>query len=144
MHFDIAVGARGVTPHAALVWWTDFRDGRDDHRFLPSTRRILSRDHETVVMEDRAPFFFREKVVAHVGMDRVTFEGENTFSTFTGCYSFEPRGPEGTRVRLVADVHLKRGLRFSQRAAEPIVRAILRADLRHHVKDMTASLSARS
>lgn len=142
MRIDIAAAARGVPPHAALVWWTDFQSGRGDHPFVPTQRRrVVSRDHDSVVMEDRVPLlFFREKTVARVLADRVAFEGENTYAVFSGAYVFEPRGPDGTRVRLVADVQLKRVLRPADRLAMPLVRALLRADLRGHVRQMTRSL----
>lgn len=166
MHVDVAMRARGVTPRAALAWWTDFQDGRGDHRFVPlQTRRILSRDHESVVMEDRLPlFFFRERTVAHVHADRVDtggprsaeaeaqlhgpglrveFEGVNTYSTFRGAYHFEPRGPDSTRVRLVADIRLKRAIRPGEGLVAPLVRTLLRADLRHHVREMERAAAAR-
>ena len=143
MHVDVASLARGVPPHAALVWWTDFQEGRHDHPFVPlQRRRILERDHEHVVMEDRAPLLlFREKVNARVLADRVEFDGTNTYATFTGAYVFEPRGPDDTRVRLVADVRLKRAIRPADRLAAPMVRALLKADLRAHVREMTRERS---
>lgn len=145
MHVDVAIGARGVSPRAALAWWSDFRDGKGDHAFVPTQRRrVLSRDRERVVMEDRVPLLlFREQVTARVLEDRVVFEGENTYSTFRGEYRFEPRGPDGARVRLVADVWLKRAIRPADRVAAPLVRALLRADLRAHVREMTKALASR-
>jgi len=143
MHIDIAAGAKGVPPHAALVWWTDFQDGAGDHPHIPTQRRrVLSRDHARIVMEDRVPLLlFREQVTARVLANRVEFEGTNTYSTFTGTYVFEPRGSDGTRVRLIADVHLKRAIRLADRLVAPMVRALLKADLRSHVRHMEDALS---
>lgn len=141
VRFDLTELARGVAPDQALAWWTDFREGRADHGFVPGQkRRILGRAKDgAVTMEDKSAFI-REVTTARVEADRVVFEGVNTFSRFVGSYQFSS-AEKGTIVRLEADVELRPGLRFSEAVARPIARALLRADLRAHVKEMRRDLT---
>lgn len=131
--------ARGVPPERALAWWSDFREGKADHAWV--RRRILARGVDgRVTMEDRG-FLFRERTTARALADRVTFEGVNTFSRFVGAYVFEREGTgggerEGTRVTLEAEVRLKAGWRPFEVVARPVARALVRADLRYHARQL--------
>ena len=138
--------ARGVAPAQAAAWWGDFRDGREDHRFLPgTTRRVIATtggvrlEEETRLLGARV---WRESSDVRVAPGEVAFHGRNPFASFQGRYLFEP-APGGTRVRLVADVALVRPLAWTDAAARGIVAAILRADLHGHVTQMRRDLKAR-
>lgn len=86
---------------------------------------------------------FSETTSVRVGADRVSFHGRNSLSTFLGDYRFEPEGG-GTRVRLVADVHLLGLLKRTEFAARPIARALLLADLKAHVRELQEDLARGS
>lgn len=129
----------GVEPREAARWWSDFRDGRADHSFLPGARRtITERAHDHTTMTEGVGRFAWEHVTAWPSEKEVRFVGHNLLSRFDGVYRFEPsgNGPTATRIVLEAHIHLARGLHWSESAAKPIVEAILRADLRGHAKDM--------
>jgi hypothetical protein len=135
VRIDLAETARDVAPAAALRWWADFQDGREDHGFVPGQRRtIVAREGSRVTMVDKAPMF-RERTTARVLDDRVEFEGENTVSRFEGVYAFEP-AEGGTSVRLSAVIRLRAGVRWLRPLARPLARGVLRADLRGHVREM--------
>lgn len=145
MRIALSHDVPGVEPAAALAWWSDFREGHADHGFVPGTqRRIHGRAEGETSMEEVTRWLgitvFREHVRARVGEDDVRFAGTNNFSSFDGRYAFEPM-PGGTTIRLAADIRLRRGLRWADVAAVPVVEAILRADLRGHAKDMQRELS---
>lgn len=150
MHVDIARHVPRVAPERALAWWTDFQDGRADHGFLPRVeRRVHERDAAHARMSDRFRILglelFREDVRAWRDGSVVRFEGANNFAEFTGAYSFEPAdgpGGSGTRIRLEADIELKKTLRPLAVPAKPLVRAILVADLRGHAREMARDLRA--
>lgn len=136
----------GVAPDRALAWWRDFREGREDHAFLPRvTRRILERGPAGVRMRDEARWLgirvFRESVRAWDEEGGVAFEGENDFAVFEGAYRFAPDGEgRGTHIRLDAAIRLRPALRIGEPIARPIVLRILRSDLRHHAREMAEEL----
>lgn len=128
--------ARGVARDAAIAWWFDFQEGHSDHAFAPGFRRlILGESNGRVTMEDKSPYW-REVTTAWRDGDAVKFEGTNPVSRFSGAYSFVDDGEGGTLVRLVAVIELKPALRAGALLAGPVARGILRADLRHHVREM--------
>jgi len=87
-----------------------------------------------VTMEDRGPGM-RERTTARVLADRVSFEGVNTYSRFRGEYVFEAEG-DGTRITLDAEVRLRAGWRPFEWVARPVARALVRADLRYHARQL--------
>lgn len=78
---------------------------------------------------------FRERTTAEVAPGEVRFHGVNGVSSFEGAYRFELI-PGGTRVRLVAEVRLRRGLAWSDALARPLALAVLRLDLQGHARDL--------
>lgn len=144
MHVTLSRLVRGVDPDDAARWWSDFQDGRTDHRFLPMTeRRILARGRGSVTMEDVSRVLgvqvFRESVTSYVDAREVRFHGQNDYAAFSGRYAFE-RAEVGTRIRLDADIRLRRGLAWADVAAKPLVVAILRVDLAGHANDLRRDL----
>lgn len=138
---------RGVAPADAVRWWADFQEGRVDHRFVPATqRRILARSRGGVTMEDVTRVLgvqvFRESVTSYVDAREVRFHGQNDFAAFSGRYAFEPER-DGTRIRLDADIRLRRALAWADVAAKPLVLAILKVDLAGHATDMRRDLKGR-
>lgn len=139
MHLQLSRRVRDVPPGRVHAWWTDFHEGRTDHRFLPGERRtILRREGAEVEMEDRF-LFFRERTTATVEADAVRFRGRNSFVTFDGAYRFEPDG-DGTRIRLDVDLRLHRGLRWTRWVAKPLARIAIAADLRGHAREAESEL----
>lgn len=140
LHIEISLTVPRVAPSDAARWWSDFQEGRHDHPFAPGTRRvIIERAEGRVVMRDVTPLLgmrlFDETTTAYPHGREVRFHGENGLATFEGAYIFAP-ADDGTRIRLVSDVRLRRGLAWSGFAARPIIHAVLRADLRGHAKEM--------
>lgn len=145
LHIRMGALVHGVAPRDAARWWSDFREGRADHAFLPNTRRrILRRDEGHVSMVEETKLLglsvFRESTTAWPRETEVRFTGMNNFSSFEGRYAFEPAGAD-TRIVLDATIRLRRALRWSEIPAKPLVLAILRADLRGHAKDMQQDLN---
>lgn len=145
MHLVLERDAPGVDASAALDWWTDFREGRADHAFLPgATRRILEQEPDgRVHIEERVQLaglpVMRERWTGWREARAFRFAGRNTYSAFHGAYSFLPsRG--GTLVRLEAEIVLRPALRWAVALARPVARAILQKDLRGHVEEMVADL----
>lgn len=142
MHVDLRETVQGVTPERALDWWMDFRDGHDDHAFVPGARRrVLERAADAVVLEERVrPLglpLFHERVSVRREGHAARFRGDNTYATFEGEYAFEP-GPEGgTTARLVADVTLKK----PWMAPRALVERVLRVDLKGHLRQMRKDLA---
>jgi Polyketide cyclase / dehydrase and lipid transport len=135
--------APGVPPERAVEWWCDFQEGPHDHAFVRGQRRtILAREGGRVTMRDDVRplgvLVFRERTTAWREGNAVRFEGTNTVSRFRGSYSFEDDGEGGSVVTLDADVDLKGVLKAGVPIGKPAARALLRADLRHHVEEMTA------
>jgi len=145
MRIEIAALAEGVEARAAAAWWGDFRS--DDHRFLPgTTRRVTPGQPGAFHLEEETRILgvplWRETSTAHVKEDAVRFRGQNALARFEGRYTFEPHA-RGTRVRLVADVHLAKPLAWTDALARPVVEQILRADLRGHLRQMSGDLKPR-
>lgn len=144
MRVRIARVVRDVDPDAATAWWSDFREGPDDHGFIPGhRRRILSRGADNVVMEDETRLLgsrvFVERTTVWPDKREVRFAGRNNFGLFDGVYSFEPEG-RGTRIVLDATVTLAPHVAWTHVAAWPLVLAILRVDLARHAKEMRSDL----
>lgn len=135
----------GVTPRAAIAWWSDFQEGRHDHPFLPATRRrILARGSASVTMEEVTRVLgvqiFRESVTARIGEQEVRFAGQNDLARFDGAYAFHEEG-DGTRILLDAEIQLKPALRWADVAARPLVLTILKVDLSGHARHMRRELT---
>lgn len=141
-HVRLSASAAGVRPGAAFRWWSDFRSGTVRHGAIRTRRNVLERRADGGVrMEDRT-LFFRERLTA-VADERaleVRFAGENTVSTFTGAYRFEPDG-DGTRVVLETTIRPRGPLARLRPIAEPAARALLAHDLREHVADLARDLA---
>ncbi|HUR67713.1 MAG TPA: SRPBCC family protein [Candidatus Thermoplasmatota archaeon] len=143
MHVRLHAIARRVDPAAATAWWSDFRDGPHDHRFVPgSSRAVVERGAAHATMVESVFGLTWEHVTAWPGDRHVRFVGTNKLSRFSGTYRFEP-DPHGTRVVLEADIHLAGPLAWTDRAAKPMVQALLQADLRGHAKEMERDLAPR-
>ncbi|MGQ0536417.1 MAG: hypothetical protein ACT4PT_10120 [Methanobacteriota archaeon] len=145
MRLDLSVFVPGVDAPAAIAWWTDFREGVDDHPFLvPGDRRILRQTATECEMEDKVRMFgltlWRERTIAWTGERAVRFAGSNRASDFEGSYAFDPE-PGGTRIRLVARVRLRRGFGWTERVAARLARAIVRWDLETHAEEMRRDLA---
>ena len=143
MHIDLTEKVPGVTPDRALDWWMDFRDGHDDHAFIPgSRRRVLERTPDSVYLEESVrplglPIFHERVSVRREGR-AAKFSGTNTYASFQGEYAFEA-GPEGaTTARLVADVKLKK----PWLAPKAVVERVLREDLKGHLRQMERELGS--
>ena len=146
MRIQVHTFVRGVEPGAAARWWADFREGGADHGFIPGhRRRIVSRDAESVVMEEETKLLgsriFQERTTAWPDELEVRFAGANNFAHFDGAYTFDAeRG--GTRIGLDATVTLRR-FQWSDVVAKQVATAILKADLAWHAKEMRSDLSGR-
>lgn len=145
MRVQVSTIVEGVDPKAAARWWSDFREGRVDHGFIPGhRRRIVSRDADKVVMEEETKILglrvFKERTTAWPDELEVRFAGTNNFAHFDGAYTFDA-AEGGTRIGLDATVTLHRPLEWTDVAAKHVVAAILRADLRLHAKEMRSDLS---
>lgn len=127
---------RGVTPDRAHAWWSDFREGRTDHGWIPGERRrILSRNGNEVQMEDSIRGMFRERTTATVEANAVRFRGENSLASFAGAYSFAPDG-DGTSIALDVELELRRGLGWTSWIARPIAKLVIGMDLAGHARDI--------
>lgn len=140
MHVRVEQTVPGVVPRDAARWWSDFREGRADHAFVPGNeRRIVERGASHVTMTERTRWLgitvFRESTTAWPRETEVGFAGQNGLAVFQGTYCFEPAS-EGTRIVLDANIRLRGGLAWTDVAAKPLAEVILRADLRAHAKDM--------
>lgn len=143
---EIEETVEGVGPDQALAWWTDYREGPHDHGFLLEADRHVVEEPEAAMIEDRVEWLglpvFSERVRAQQRGNTVKLLGENTWATFRATYTFEHTfEPEGTEVRLVADVEGRGPLAWVQSAARPIVEGILRRDTRRHLDEMRADLA---
>lgn len=135
----------GIDPERARAWWTDFREGRHDHRFVPGARRSLEERPDGVVIEDRVRWLglpvFSERVRATERGNKVELVGENTWARFRARYVFEHTfDPEGTLVRLTAAIEAKGPLSWVQGLAKPLVRWFLGWDLGKHLEDLQSDL----
>lgn len=136
MHIELRETVPGVSPERALDWWMDFRDGQEDHAFIPGSRRkVVERTADSVLLvEDVKPLglpLFRERVSVERAGRAARFRGTNTYADFEGEYAFEP-APEGTVATLRADLKLKRPWMAPRR----VVEEVLRRDLRGHLAQM--------
>lgn len=149
MRLRIEETVEGIEPEAALAWWTDFQDGPHDHAFVPGARRRVRSTEGGFVIRDEVGWLgipvFREEVEARPRGNKVELVGENTWARFRARYVFEHDfDPEGTLVRLTAEIDGKGPLSWVQRLVQPIVRAVLRWDTRKHLEQMRDELAASS
>lgn len=147
MRVQVEQRVPGVDPDRAMAWWTDYREGRRDHGFVPgATRRVRERPEGTLV-EDRVRWLgvtvFSERVRVQARGNKVELVGENTWARFRARYVFEHAfDPDGTRVRLTADVRGRGPLAWVQGLARPLATAVLRWDTRRHLEQMREDLDA--
>ncbi|HLE97876.1 MAG TPA: hypothetical protein VI997_10935 [Candidatus Thermoplasmatota archaeon] len=139
-----------IPPERLFEWWTDFKDGAEDHAFLikpgerapgDAGRRVLSRSDTKVEIEDRGRFLglpLRERynVCLHPERNEVLLYGENNFSRFSASYRFE----DGKAV-LDATVAPRTLLVPLDRPMEPVVRRFLARDLEGHLGDAERDLA---
>jgi hypothetical protein len=135
----------GIEPEQALEWWTDYREGPVDHAFVRGARRRVHETDRAHMIEDRVRWLglpvFTERVRAQQRGNKVQLLGENTWATFRARYTFEPTfDPQGTEIRLVADIEGKGPLSWVDRLTRPLVARVLRWDTRHHVEHMREDL----
>lgn len=146
MRLRVEQTVEGVEPDEAMAWWTDFSPGREDHGFVPGAHRRVQEMDEGTLIEDRVRWLgltvFTERVRAHERGNKVELVGENSLATFRARYVFEHTfDPDGTLVRLVADISGRGPLTWVERLARPLVSWILRWDTRKHLDDMHEDLA---
>jgi hypothetical protein len=149
VHVEIRETVEGVDPEEAMAWWTDFREGRVDHAFVRGAERRVHETGDAHVIEDRVRWLglpvFTERVRAQERGNTVQLLGENTWATFRARYTFEHTfDPEGTEIRLAADIEGRGPLSWVDALSRPLVVRILGWDLSHHVDDMRRDLVGAS
>lgn len=137
----------GIVPEVALAWWTDYQEGEVDHSFVRGAQRSVRGETDAVMIEDRVEWLglpvFTERVRAQPRGNKVELLGENTWATFRARYVFEHIfEPEGTLVRVSADIDGRGPLGWMDSLTRPIAVKILRWDTRKHLEEMQADLQA--
>lgn len=143
---EIEHAVEGVEPDRALAWWTDFREGRADHSFVPGARRRVTELGGGARIHDRVVWLgipvFSERVEARTRGNTVQLVGENTFARFEARYLFEHAfDPDGTRLTLTGRIELKGLLSWLDRLARPIVVRVLAWDTVKHLEQMREQLA---
>jgi hypothetical protein len=138
---EIEETVAGVDPDEALDWWTDYREGSEDHGFIRGADRRVVEEGQAHMIEDRVEWLglpvFTERVRAQQRGNTVQLLGENTWATFRATYTFDHTfDPEGTEVRLVADIEGRGPLSWVQSVTRPVVERVLRWDTRRHLAEM--------
>lgn len=140
---------RGVSPDAAWAWWTDFRQGAEDHAFARwghPERRLQEREDGTILVTDTASLLglrWLEVEEVTLAKPRVRFEARNNAGVFRGHYRFLPHA-EGTRIEAVVDVvALHKPYRWGGPLARAFVGWFVGWDLRHHAREMEREASGR-
>lgn len=89
-------------------WWTDYGPGDSvSNRYMSATRKIISRDENTVLMEDTftRPLRFVDRTVAHIfPPGRVEFESQSRIWKVRGTYTITD---ESGKARLDAVIELE-------------------------------------
>jgi hypothetical protein len=130
-----------VDPDRAWAWWTDFREGAEDHVFVARARprrRVEELEPGHLRMRDEASILrirWREETDAWLRPPRVEFDVRNPAGRFRGHYAFLP-AEGGVRV----EVELAMDPRWWLRALGPLgawmVRRFVAWDLRMHLREM--------
>lgn len=136
-----------VGPDQAWAWWTDFREGHEDHGFARWThpqRRVETLGEGRLRVTDEARVLgLRYREVADLTLDpaqrTLHYDARSTFGRFRGRIAFVP---DEAGCRIVA--RWEQDLRGPLRALGPLGRWAVRRfyawDLRHHVRDMERDL----
>ncbi|MCA1813552.1 MAG: SRPBCC family protein [Halobacteriales archaeon] len=133
--------ARGVRPDQAWAWWTDFREGGEDHgfaRWAHPQRRVEELEPGVLQLTETGkvgPWKLLEVNVVRLERPRLRFEARNNAGTFRGTIRFLPDA-EGTRIEVVWDERLVRWLRWLGPLGRFGVRAVYAWDLRRHARDL--------
>jgi hypothetical protein len=137
----------GVAPEEAWAWWTDFREGGEDHAFAAwahPERRVERREDGTVVLTETARvwrFRFLEVAELELKKPRVKFQVRNNLGRFWGTYRFLPAAG-GTRLEGVWDQELVRWLRWLGPLGRWAVRWFFAWDLRKHAEELAQDVAA--
>lgn len=120
-------------------WWTDY--GPEDsvaNRYMTASRKILSRDGDTVTMEDTftRPLKFVDRTVAHIiPPGRVEFESDSRIWNVSGTYAMTD---EAGGARLDATIVLEpKGwwkIPLSLPPARLRIRKAIEFDMQEHMK----------
>lgn len=135
----LEVPVRGVTPDAAWAWWTDFRNGTEDHDFwgwARPERRVEEREDGSLLITDTARVLgmrYLEVCEAMPAKPRLRFDARNNFGRFRGHYRFLP-GEGGTRLEVAWEQELVPWLRAFGPVGRWLVRRMFAWDLRHHAR----------
>jgi hypothetical protein len=133
--------ARGVTPDQAWAWWTDFREGAEDHAWAAwakPDRRVQEWEDGSWQVTETATVLrlkFLEVSRIELAKPRLRFDTRNNFGHFWGHYRFLPDAG-GTRIEGVWDQELVRWLRWLGPLARFVVRRFFLWDLKHHLRDL--------
>lgn len=130
---------RGVAPDAAWAWWTDYREGGDDHAFAAwahPVREVEVRPDGSIALTETARVLgltFWEKAVLRPAKPRLHFEAQNNFGRFRGHFRFLP-AEGGTRIEVVWEQDLVGWLRLLGPLGRFAVRRFYAWDLGHHAR----------
>lgn len=136
--------AWAMAPEAAWAWWTDFREGGEDHAFAAwarPERRVEEREDGSLLITESARFLglrFLEVCEVRPARPALRFEARNSFGVFRGQYRFVA-APVGTRVE--AEARLAPGLRALGPLGRWLAERFFLWDLRHHVRAMERDLA---
>ncbi len=145
MHFSTSMTARG-RPGELYSWWSDYTDGViDDSKFTKVERRIVSREGNSIVMDDvfSRPLRFVDRVVVTLlPPDGIEFHSDSSVWKVDGRYSFIQKN-ELTEATVHADIRPQGMWRFA--FALPFVRMWIdrefREDLKGHLEQFEADNS---
>ena len=125
---------------AVWAWWTDFGEPgatfRMKHGAGSSTRRILSREGDTVVFSDMSLLGDIRRTVRIDHAARALHETGAEGQTFESTWRFEAAGPGRTRV--VRAMRVRAAAVFG-----PFSRWVTRQDLRYHCREAERELAPR-
>jgi hypothetical protein len=140
------VWARGVRPEDAWAWWTDFREGEEDHRWAAwaepeRTVERLGPGH--LRLRERArvgPLRFEEVNDVQLAHPVLRFDARNTLGRFRGAFRFL-QGEGGTCIEVAWEQELARPLRWLGPLGRALVRRFYAWDLEHHVRDLEGAMA---
>lgn len=142
MHFSTSMVAKGRADEL-YSWWSDYTDGViDDSRFTKVERRIVSRDGNSVVMDDvfSRPLRFVDRVVVTLRPpDGIEFHSDSRVWRVDGRYSFIQKD-SGTEATVDVDLQPQGIWRIA--FALPFVKKRIerefREDLKGHLEQFEA------
>ncbi len=145
MHFSASMTAVG-RPEQLYSWWSDYTDGViADSSFTKVERRIVSREGNSIVMDDvfSRPLRFVDRVVVTLlPPDGIVFHSDSRVWKVDGRYSFIRKG-DLTEATVHADIHPQGIWRIA--FALPFVKKMIgrefREDLKGHLEQFEADSS---